>query len=125
MTKSGWTTARKMAASTWEERTRVLNHAGYARYDEKTSRRLAETSNLLLKCYNGDLRKLREAAERDPAPFTKPSFDRPLGDSNHIGKPLVRDVKGFLQPLVNPSRNAAPYHRHYFRGIADIHVRSS
>jgi endonuclease III len=67
LTKSGWTSARKMAASTWEERTRVLNHAGSARYDEKTSRMLADTSNLLLKCYNGDLRKLREAAERDPA----------------------------------------------------------
>ena len=60
LTKSGWTTAQKMAAATWEERTRVLNHAGYARYDEKTSRMLADTSNLLLKCYNGDLRKLRE-----------------------------------------------------------------
>jgi len=66
LTKSGWTTAQKMATATWEERTRVLNHAGYARYDEKTSRMLADTSNLLLKCYNGDLRKLREAAERDP-----------------------------------------------------------
>jgi hypothetical protein len=64
LTKSGWTSARKMAAATWEERTRVLNHAGYARYDEKTSRMLAETSDLLLKCYNGDLRKLREAATR-------------------------------------------------------------
>jgi len=38
LTKSGWTTSQKMAAATWEERTRVLNHAGYARYDEKTSR---------------------------------------------------------------------------------------
>lgn len=67
LTKRGWTTAKKMAAATWEERTRVLNHAGYARYDEKTSRMLADTSELLLKCYDGDLRKLREAAEREPA----------------------------------------------------------
>jgi hypothetical protein len=67
LTKRGWTTAQKMAGATWEERTRVLNHAGYARYDEKTSRMLADTSNLLLKRYNGDLRKLREAAECDPA----------------------------------------------------------
>jgi hypothetical protein len=37
------------------------------RYDEKASRMLAETSDLLLKCYNGELRKLREAAQRDPA----------------------------------------------------------
>jgi hypothetical protein len=67
LTKSGWTTAEKMAAATWEERTRVLNHAGYARYDEKTSRMLADTSELLLKRYDGDLRKLREAAQREPA----------------------------------------------------------
>jgi hypothetical protein len=56
------------------------------------------------------------------SPFTKPSFDGPLGDSNHVGKPLVRDVKGFLQPLVHPSRNAPPYNRHSFRGIAEILV---
>ena len=66
LTKRGWTTAKKMAAATWEERTHVLNHAGYARYDEKTSRMLADTSKLLLKRYGGDLRKLREAAEREP-----------------------------------------------------------
>ena len=34
LTKSEWTTARKIAAATWEERTRVLNHAAYASYDE-------------------------------------------------------------------------------------------
>jgi hypothetical protein len=67
LTQSGWTTAEKMAAAAWEERTRVLNHAGYARYDEKTSRMLADTSELLLKRYDGDLRKLREAARREPA----------------------------------------------------------
>ena len=66
LTENGWTTARKMADATWEERTRVLNRAGYARYDEKTSRMLADTSELLLEKYAGDLRKLRDAAERDP-----------------------------------------------------------
>lgn len=66
LAKSGWTTARKMAAATWEERTRVLNRSGYARYDEKTSRMLADTSELLLERYGGDLRKLRAAAGRDP-----------------------------------------------------------
>lgn len=66
LTESGWTSAKKMAAATWEERTRVLNHAGYARYDEKTSRMLADTSELLLERYNGDLRKLREEAKCDP-----------------------------------------------------------
>jgi hypothetical protein len=63
----GWTTARKMAASTWEQRTRTLNRAGYARYDESTSRMLGDTTGMLLEKYGGDLRKLREEAARDPA----------------------------------------------------------
>jgi hypothetical protein len=42
ITRRGWTSARKMAASTWEERTHVLNAAGYARYDESTSAKLAK-----------------------------------------------------------------------------------
>jgi hypothetical protein len=62
-----WTTAPKMAASTWEQRTRTLNRAGYARYDESTSRMLGDTTGMLLEKYGGDLRKLREEAARDPA----------------------------------------------------------
>jgi endonuclease III len=63
---AGWTTAQKMAEATWRQRTDTLNHAGYARYDESTSRYLADTSEHLFETYGGDLRKLREAAERDP-----------------------------------------------------------
>jgi len=62
----GWRTPRKMADTTWEERVKVLNHAGYARYDESTARYIADTTDLLLQRYGGDLRKLREAAGRDP-----------------------------------------------------------
>jgi hypothetical protein len=61
----GWTTAQKMAAATWEQRTRTLNEAGYARYDESTSRMLGDTAKMLVERYGGDLRRLREAAERD------------------------------------------------------------
>lgn len=61
----GWTTADKLADSTWRERTDVLNRAGYARYDESTSRMLGDTVALLLDEYGGDLRKLRAHAERD------------------------------------------------------------
>lgn len=46
--------------------TDVLNASGYARYDESTSRMLGDTSEHLLDEYGGDLRKLREAARRDP-----------------------------------------------------------
>lgn len=63
---AGWRTPESMAEATWEERTRVLNRAGYARYDESTSRMLGQTADLLLEKYHGDLRELREAAEQDP-----------------------------------------------------------
>jgi hypothetical protein len=63
----GWTTAPKMAGTTWEQRTRTLNRAGYARYDESTSRMLGDSAAMLLDKYGGDLRRLREAAGRDPA----------------------------------------------------------
>jgi hypothetical protein len=62
----GWTTPKKMAGATWEQRTRTLNKAGYARYDESTSRMLGDTAEMLVERYGGDLRRLREAAERKP-----------------------------------------------------------
>jgi endonuclease III len=66
LAEQGWTTAQKMADATWEQRTRTLNQAGYARYDESTSRMLGDTAEMLLDKYGGDLRRLRDAAERDP-----------------------------------------------------------
>jgi endonuclease III len=63
----GWTTPRKLADATWAERTKVLNRAGYARYDERTSRMLEDSARHLLDAYGGDLRRLRDAAGRDPA----------------------------------------------------------
>ncbi len=64
--EEGWTTPQKLGASTWEQRVRVLNQAGYARYDESTSRMLGETADFLLTAYGGDLRRLREKAGRRP-----------------------------------------------------------
>jgi hypothetical protein len=66
LAEQGWTTAQTMADATWEERTRTLNQAGYARYDESTSRMLGDTALMLLDKYGGDLRRLRDAAERHP-----------------------------------------------------------
>jgi len=63
----GWTTPRKLADATWAQRTRVLNRSGYARYDERTSRMLEDAARHLLDAYGGDLRRLRDAAGRDPA----------------------------------------------------------
>lgn len=63
---AGWTTPLRLADSTWSARTRVLNESGYARYDESTSRMLGRTVDTLLRRYEGDLRRLRDAANRDP-----------------------------------------------------------
>lgn len=63
---AGWTTAHHMNESTWEERVKVLNTHGYARYDESTARMLGEDCTMLLHRYGGDLRKLREEAGEDP-----------------------------------------------------------
>ena len=63
---SGLTTADHMAKATWKERVQILNKNGYARFDEKTSRFLKDMSDHCLDAYGGDLRKLREQAERDP-----------------------------------------------------------
>lgn len=64
--EAGLTTPKKMNDATWEERVRILNENGYARYDESTSRMLADTSSLILDRWKGDLRHLREEAGGDP-----------------------------------------------------------
>lgn len=71
MAKAGWTTPRKLEASTWETRARVLNESGYARVDEKTATQLAEMNTRLIDEYGGDLRQLREAAGGEPKAFRK------------------------------------------------------
>jgi hypothetical protein len=63
----GWTTPERMAATTWEQRVQALDEGGYVRYDERTSTMLGESAKMLIDLYQGDLRKLRAAAERDPA----------------------------------------------------------
>jgi len=62
----GWTTPERMAATTWEQRVEALDEGGYVRYDERTSTTLAEVAQMLIDRYQGDLRKLREAAQADP-----------------------------------------------------------
>ncbi|WP_040494772.1 hypothetical protein [Ilumatobacter nonamiensis] len=63
---AGWTTPAKLLDSTWRERTDVLNGSGYARYDESTARYLERTTDLLVDRYDGDLRNLRDEADRNP-----------------------------------------------------------
>ena len=66
LSEAGWTTADKLAATSWGERVRVLNRHGYARYDERTAAMLGDACELLLDRYRGDLRRLRAEAGRDP-----------------------------------------------------------
>jgi hypothetical protein len=65
--RAGWTTAQKLAGSTWKQRVDVLNDAGYTRYQERTATMLGDMADHLLEEYRGDLRRLRDAADRDPA----------------------------------------------------------
>jgi hypothetical protein len=66
LSEQGWTTAAKLAATSWEQRVRVLNQHGYARYGDRASAMLGDACALLLDRYGGDLRALRERAGRDP-----------------------------------------------------------
>lgn len=51
----------------WQRRVDVLNANGYARYDERTSSMLGETAAAVRERYGGDLRRLRDEADGDPA----------------------------------------------------------
>lgn len=62
---AGWTSPARLAASGWRERVTVLNRAGYARYDESTSRTLALLAARTLDAHAGDLRRIRGDRLRD------------------------------------------------------------
>jgi hypothetical protein len=64
--REGWTTAQKLDDSTWSQRVKALNRASYTRYQERTSTMLGDTAERLVSSYGGDLRKLRDEADRDP-----------------------------------------------------------
>ena len=66
LAKHGWRSPQKLAGSTWEQRVKALNEAGYARYQERTATMLGELTDHLLDRYGGDLRELRDEAGRDP-----------------------------------------------------------
>lgn len=66
LAERGWTTPQKMADASWKERVKTLNESGYARFDERTATMLGDTCEVLLDRYRGDLRRLRDEAEREP-----------------------------------------------------------
>ena len=63
--EQGWTSPRALVDTTWEQRVRVLNQHGYARYDESTARILADSCHFLLDTYDGDVRAIRAAADHN------------------------------------------------------------
>jgi hypothetical protein len=63
---AGLTTAGKMADASWQDRVDVLTTHGYKRYDESTATMLGDTAQRALNVYRGDLRRLRDEAERNP-----------------------------------------------------------
>lgn len=67
LASAGWRTAAALAESTWRQRVTVLDEHGYARYDESTARTLGDAAEFLLDRWDGDLRRLRDEAERDRA----------------------------------------------------------
>ena len=64
--RRGWRTAQALADSRWDERVEAMHEAGYTRYQERTATMLGEMSEHLLARWDGDLRKLREEAGREP-----------------------------------------------------------
>nr|WSX48425.1 endonuclease [Streptomyces sp. NBC_00974] len=65
--EAGLRSPRAMTGSSWQERVDLLGRAHYRRYDESTSSALGDGAALLLDQYGGDLRRLRDRSERDPA----------------------------------------------------------
>lgn len=62
---AGMRSPRRMADATWQQRVDALGEGGYRRYDERTSTQLGDAAELLLEEYNGDLRRMRDAADGD------------------------------------------------------------
>lgn len=63
---AGMGTPEKMRDATWQQRVDAMHRANYNRVDEQSATALGEAAQQVLDGYGGDLRKLREAAERDP-----------------------------------------------------------
>ncbi|WP_433277388.1 endonuclease [Pseudonocardia xinjiangensis] len=68
---AGMGTPDRMLAASWQERVDALGRAGYKRYDESTATALGEGAELLRSEYGGDLRRLRDAVDGDPAGVRK------------------------------------------------------
>jgi endonuclease III len=101
LSQAGMRTPRRMADATWKERVDALGRGGYRRYDERTATQLGEGAALLLDTYGGDLRRLRDDAESDPA-----TLRRLLQEFPGLG-PVGADI--FLREVQGVWPEVAPY----------------
>ncbi len=62
---SGLTTPGRVAHASWQARLDAITWTGYRRFDERTATLLGQTAEQVLHRYQGDLRKLRQAAAGD------------------------------------------------------------
>jgi hypothetical protein len=74
---AGMSSPQKMREAAWQERVDALGRAHYKRYDEQTATALGQGAELLTEQYGGDLRKLRDRAQRTPAGIRKMLKDVP------------------------------------------------
>lgn len=66
LTRARLTSPQRMRDASWDHRVAILHEAGYTRYQERTATMLGEAAQTVLDDYRGDLRRLRQAADRDP-----------------------------------------------------------
>lgn len=92
------TTPWKMAEASWQDRVDVITSHGYKRYDERTSTMLGETAEILLEQYDGDLRKLRQEADRDVQ--TEHRLLQQFKGIGQVGADIfLREVQGVWQEV--------------------------
>ena len=103
LANAGMGTPEKILAASWQERVDALGRASYKRYDESTATALGEGAELLRSEYGGDLRRLRDAAEGDPARVRKAL--RALPRLGPVGADIfcreVQDVWPSLRPALD------------------------
>jgi hypothetical protein len=66
LSADGLTSPQAMAHTTWQDIVRALGRAHYVRYDESTATALQKGARMMRERWDGDLRRLREEADRDP-----------------------------------------------------------
>ena len=101
---AGMGTPTSMREASWQDRVDALGRAHYKRYDEQTATALGDGAQLLLDSYGGDLRRLRERADRDPEQIKKALTEVPrLGP---VGADIFAREAQAVWPALRPALDA-------------------